>query len=236
MKENPLIVALDSQDRGLLESLVKQLAPVATVFKVGYLPFLRFGWELVDFIHSRGCRVFLDLKFHDIPNTVANAVEVASDRGVFMLTLHTLGGEGMLQAAVERSRKVPSRPLLLGVTLLTSMDEPALRQVGIQGPLSQRVQLLAGMAEESGMDGVIASPLEAAELRKTVDRDFLIVTPGVRPLGTASDDQKRVATPREACDAGADYIVVGRPICQADSPLAVAQAILRELEGGKCTG
>jgi orotidine-5'-phosphate decarboxylase len=230
VKNNPLIVALDSQNKKLLEDLVDQLAPIVTVFKVGYLPFLRFGWELVDFIQTKGCRAFLDLKFHDIPNTVANAVDIAANKGVFMLTLHTLGGMGMLKAAVDRSQKVSPKPLLLGVTLLTSMDETALRQVGIQGPLYQRVQLLANMAEESGIDGVVASPLEAADLRKTLGKDFIIVTPGVRPLETAPDDQKRVATPKEACDAGADYIVVGRPICQAEDPFSAAQAILRELE------
>ncbi len=229
MKANPLIVALDTNHRETLRALVKGLSPLVGAFKVGYLPFLCFGWDLVEFIHSRGSRVFLDLKFHDIPNTVANAVEEATHRQVFMVTLHTLGGQEMLQAAWERVRDVSPRPLLLGVTLLTHMTPETLEEAGILGPLPQRVLALATLAQKGHLDGVVASPLEARSIREKLGKGFIIITPGVRPTGGETQDQKRVATPREALAAGAHYVVVGRPIYQAPSPIEAAQRILEEL-------
>jgi orotidine-5'-phosphate decarboxylase len=230
MRANPLIVALDTGHQETLRALVQDLAPLVGAFKVGYLPFLRFGWELVEFIHSRGDRVFLDLKFHDIPNTVANAVEEAAQKKVFMVTLHTLGGREMLRAAWERVRDVSPRPLLLGVTLLTHMTPETMTEAGIQGPLPQRVLALATLAQEGHLDGVVASPSEARSIREGLGKGFIIVTPGVRPMGAETQDQKRVTTPREALAAGAHYVVVGRPIYQAPNPIEAAQRILEELK------
>ncbi len=223
-------MALDTRNRDIIMALVEQLAPAVGAFKVGFFPFLLFGWELVEFIHSKGGRVFLDLKLHDIPNTVANAVEEVARTGVFMLTLHILGGREMMEEAVQRVQDCPSRPLLLGVTLLTSMNTQDLRMVGIKGPLEERVLKLAHLARDSGLDGVVASPLETLSIRKALGKGFIIVTPGVRPPGSSPHEQKRVATPREAIMAGAHYIVVGRPICEAKDPLAVVQDILKEVE------
>ncbi len=229
MKVNPLIVALDTGDKEVLQALVEHLAPVVGAFKVGFYPFLLFGWDLVNYIHSRGSRVFLDLKLHDIPNTVAIAVEVAAHRGVFMVNLHTLGGREMMERAAQVAREISPRPLLLGVTVLTSMETQDLKEVGIQGPVEHRVLSLARLAHESGLDGVVASPQEARTIKEELGKEFVIVTPGVRPPGSPLHDQKRVATPREALLAGAHYIVVGRPICQAPDPVAAAREILEDL-------
>ncbi len=229
MRANPLMVALDTEDREILRTLVDQLAPAVGAFKVGFFPFLLFGWDLVDYIHSRGSRVFLDLKFHDIPNTVANAVEAAARRKVFMVNLHTLGGREMMERAAARVRDLSPRPLLLGVTLLTSMGPREMEEVGLTGTVEERVLSLARLAHDSGLDGVVASPREARAIKDALGRDFIIVTPGVRPPGVPIQDQKRVTTPREAMAAGAHYIVVGRPICQAPDPVAVAREILEEL-------
>jgi len=230
MRANPLIVALDTGHQETLRALVQDLAPLVGAFKMGYLPFLRFGWELVEFIHSRGGRVFLDLKFHDIPNTVANAVEEAAQRKVFMVTLHTLGGREMMEEAIRRAKGISPRPLLLGVTILTSMGLREMEEVGLQGSVEERVIRLAQLAHNYGLDGVVASPKEARAIRKTLSREFVIVTPGVRPMGAETQDQKRVATPREALAAGAHYVVVGRPIYQAPDPIEAAQRILEELK------
>jgi len=229
MKTNPLIVALDTGDKEVLQALVEHLAPVVGAFKVGAYPFLLFGWDLVDYVHSRGSRVFLDLKLHDIPNTVANAIEVVARRRVFMVNLHTLGGREMMERASQVARELSPRPLLLGVTVLTSMETEDLEEVGIQGPVERRVLDLARLAQQSGLDGVVASPQEAKAIKEALGKEFVIVTPGVRPPGSPLHDQKRVATPREAVAAGAHYIVVGRPICQAPNPAAVAREILEEL-------
>ena len=229
MRANPLIVALDTDRKETVEGLVKGLSSLVGAFKVGYLPFLRFGWELVEFIHSWGGRVFLDLKFHDIPNTVANAVEEAARRKVFMVTLHTLGGRKMMEEAVKRTKEISPRPLLLGVTILTSMGLREMEEVGLKGSVEEEVVRLAQLAHSCGLDGVVASPREARAIRKTLSREFVIVTPGVRPMGAETQDQKRVATPREALAAGAHYVVVGRPICQAPDPVEAAKRILEEL-------
>jgi len=229
VRTNPLIVALDPEDRQLLQALVDQLAPTAGAFKVGFYPFLLFGWELVDYIHARGSRVFLDLKFHDIPNTVVNAVEAAARKGVFMVNLHALGGRRMMEEAAARARDLSPRPLLLGVTILTSMENRDMEEVGLLGPVEDRLLSLARLAHESGLDGVVASPREARSIRDVLGRDFVVVTPGVRPSGSSLGDQRRVTTPREAVKAGAHYIVVGRPICQAPDPVEAARKILEEL-------
>lgn len=230
MRVNPLIVALDQGDRSFVEALVVQLSAFVGAFKVGFYPFLLFGWELIEFIYGRGSRVFLDLKFYDIPATVANAVEVAARKGVFMLTLHTMGGSEMMAEASQRARVTSPRPFLLGVTLLTSVDEGGMSEVGLAGSLIDRVLALASLAKDAGLDGVVVSPLEVSMIKSALGRDFLVITPGVRPLGVHHQDQRRVATPREALEAGADYLVVGRPICEASDPLAVVRSILKEVE------
>jgi len=229
MKANPLVVALDTGHQETVKTLVKELSPLVGAFKVGYLPFLRFGWELVEFIHSWGGRVFLDLKFHDIPNTVANAVEEAARRKVFMVTLHTLGGREMMEETIRRTKGISPRPLLLGVTILTSMGLREMEEIGLKGSVEETVVRLAQLAYDCRLDGVVASPREARAIRKTLSREFVIVTPGVRPMGAETQDQKRVATPREALAAGAHYVVVGRPICQAPDPVEATQRILEEL-------
>lgn len=181
-----------------------------------------------------GFGIFLDLKFHDIPNTVAGAAAAAADLlGVRMLTLHTLGGVAMMRAAREAVAGKKNRPALLGVTILTSMDAPALRRVGISGSPASRVVALARLAKEAGLDGVVASPHEARAIRKACGTKFLIVTPGVRPASASANDQSRVATPSEAIRAGADYLVIGRPITGAANPRDAARAIVRELTEGK---
>ena len=181
-----------------------------------------------------GFGIFLDLKFHDIPNTVAGAAAAAADlSGVRMLTLHTLGGVAMMRAAREAVAGKKNRPALLGVTILTSMDAPALRRVGISGSPASRVVALARLAKEAGLDGVVASPHEARAIREACGAKFLIVTPGVRPASASANDQSRVATPSEAIRAGADYLVVGRPITGAANPRDAAQAIVREMTEGK---
>jgi len=229
MRANPLIVALDTGDREMARALVDQLAPEVGAFKVGFYPFLLFGWDLIDYIHHRGSRVFLDLKLHDIPNTVANAVETAARKGVFMLNLHTLGGRRMMEEAATRGKELSPRPFLLGVTVLTSMEAQDMEEVGLMGPVKERVLNLARLAHEAGLDGVVASPLEARAIKEALGRNFIIVTPGVRPPGTPFQDQRRVTTPKEAVAAGAHYIVVGRPICMAPDPVAAAKEILEEL-------
>ena len=210
------------------------------MFKIGSQLFTSAGPEAVREIAQLGAGVFLDLKFHDIPNTVAGAVLAAAAMpGLQLVNVHALGGTAMMRAAAQAvSAGVPmgaDRPRLLAVTILTSMDHKAIREVGIGGPPKARVVKLAKLAQKSGVDGVVASVQEAKSIRKACGQDFLIVTPGVRPKSTSGkkDDQARTATPREAIKAGADFIVVGRPIIAAPDPRAVAQAIVDEIAAAK---
>lgn len=182
---------------------------------------------------GQGFGIFLDLKFHDIPNTVAGAVAAAVLPGVRLLTLHTLGGVAMMRAAREAAGKGRNRPKLLGVTILTSMDEAALRDVGIAGPPAERVIALAQLAQEAGLDGVVASGQETRAIRAACGPGFLIVVPGVRSTGAGANDQSRVMTPTEAISSGADYLVVGRPITAAKDPRAAALAIAREIASAR---
>ncbi len=212
------------------------------MFKIGSQLFTSAGPEAVRQVAQLGVDIFLDLKFHDIPNTVAGAVLASAGMpGVQFVNVHALGGNAMLRAAVQAiSAGVPmgaDRPRLLAVTLLTSMDQKALREVGIGGPPAARVVKLAKLAQKAGVDGVIASVQEAKAIRKVCGRDFLIVTPGVRPkeekTATKQDDQARTATPREAIRAGADFIVVGRPILAAPDPRAATQEIVDEIASAR---
>lgn len=215
---------------GLACALARQLAGVAGLFKVGNTLFTAEGPQAVKELAGLGAEIFLDLKFHDIPNTVAGAVASASDLpSVRLITLHTAGGLAMMKAASEAVASKKDRPLLLGVTLLTSLDAPAIRQVGIQGTVSTRAVALAKLAKKAGLDGVVSSAHEVAAIRRPCGPDFRILVPSVRPRGSASNDQARIATPTEAVQAGADYLVVGRPITAAENPREAAIAISQEI-------
>jgi orotidine-5'-phosphate decarboxylase len=223
-----LIVALDVETADKARALVDRLSGQAGMFKVGSQLFTAAGPQLVREIVGRGEKVFLDLKYHDIPQTVANAVAEASLLGVSLMTVHALGGKAMMEAAVGALPAVGTR--LLAVTILTSHDEESVGAVGLKGAVSDSVQRLARLAQEARADGVVASPLEAGLIRSACGPDFLIVTPGVRPAGARADDQARAATPAAAIQAGANYVVVGRPIVEASDPVAAAAAIVREME------
>lgn len=198
--------------------------------KVGSQLFTAEGPRAVKALAGLGFGIFLDLKFHDIPNTVAGSVAAAAELPkVRMLTLHTLGGVTIMRAAREAVGRRKNRPALLGVTILTSMDEAALRSVGITGTPAERVLALARLAQESGLDGVVASGKEARSIREACGPKFQIVVPGVRPAGGGANDQSRVTTPTEAISAGANYLVVGRPITDAENPRVAALAIAREI-------
>jgi orotidine-5'-phosphate decarboxylase len=224
-----LIVALDVPGVDAARALVARLRGHVGLFKVGSQLFTAAGPELVREIVGSGERVFLDLKFHDIPNTVAGAVSSASRLGVTLVDVHGLGGRAMLEAAVGSLPALGTR--LLAITILTSHDEETLGQIGVNGTVQESVRRLAELARDCGVDGVVASPHEVALIREACGPDFLIVTPGIRPAGSAKGDQARLATPRAALEAGADYLVVGRPITEAEDPAAAADAIVREMEG-----
>jgi orotidine-5'-phosphate decarboxylase len=222
-----LIVALDVPSPAEARALVDRLAGAVGLFKVGSQLFTEAGPAFVRELVGRGEKVFLDLKFHDIPNTVANAVARAAELGVSFLTVHALGGRAMLEAAMGALPAMGTR--VLAITVLTSHGEDSLGELGIGGSLPESVERLARLAKEAKVDGVVASPHEVAVVRAACGPDFLVVTPGIRPPGAAKGDQARAATPEAAVAAGADYIVVGRPILQAHDPRAAAEAIVRGL-------
>jgi orotidine-5'-phosphate decarboxylase len=236
-----LIVALDFDSLATAVKFAKQVADLVGMFKIGSQLFTSAGPEAVRQVAQLGTGIFLDLKFHDIPNTVAGAVLAsAAMPGVQLVNVHALGGTAMMRAAAQAvSAGVPmgaDRTRLLAVTILTSMDQKAIREVGIGGAPNVRVVKLAKLAQKAGVDGVVASVREAKAIRKACGREFLIVTPGVRPKDKsvgAKDDQARTATPREAIKAGADFIVVGRPILAAADPRAAAQEIVDEIAAAK---
>ncbi len=234
MKPNKLIVALDVDSVEQARRLVAQLRDVVGMFKVGSQLFTAAGPELVREIVSGGNKVFLDLKFHDIPNTVAAAAVEATRLGVSIFNVHASGGSEMMErtahAVAETALKEQlSKPAVIAVTLLTSSNEATLREIGIHATPDKLVASLAQMAANAGLDGVVASAVEAPIIRSATSPDFLIVTPGVRPSGTAAGDQKRITTPREAIERGADYIVVGRPILEAPDPVKAATQIIEEM-------
>jgi orotidine-5'-phosphate decarboxylase len=237
-----LIVALDFDSLSTAVKFAKQVADLVGMFKIGSQLFTAAGPAAVKEVAALGTGIFLDLKFHDIPNTVAGAVlSAAAMTGVQLVNVHALGGKAMLEAAVQAvSAGVPmgaDRPRLLAVTLLTSMDQKSMKEVGIGGAPKLCVVKLAQLAKKAGVDGVVASVQEAKAIRKACGRDFLIVTPGVRPqeksAASKPDDQTRTATPSEAIRAGADFLVVGRPILAASDPRAAAQAIVDEIAAAK---
>ncbi|MBU4314766.1 MAG: orotidine-5'-phosphate decarboxylase [Actinobacteria bacterium] len=232
-----LVLALDVDDFKKAEELVGELSDYVGVFKVGSQLFTAEGAKVVDMVNKKGGKVFLDLKFHDIPNTVARAAEVATKLGVYIFNVHTSGGYEMMKAAAEASKKISlslgiRKPIILGVTLLTSINQEILeKEIGIKKRLGEQVVHLAKLAKTAGLDGVVASSWEIKEIRKDCGEDFVILTPGIRPAGKSSDDQKRVMTPREAIKLGADFLVIGRPIRNAANPVEAAKEILREIEG-----
>jgi orotidine-5'-phosphate decarboxylase len=230
-----LIFALDVGSLREAEQLVRTLARDVGLFKIGKQLFLHAGPPVVRMVRERGGEVFLDLKFHDIPRTVAKASAEATRMGVRMFDLHASGSLAMMQQTVSEVNRVCRneqlrRPKILAVTVLTSLTRDDLRRVGVQSGVENQVVRLARLAREASMDGVVASPLEIARIRKECGRSFLIVTPGVRTVKSSWDDQKRVLTPEQAIQAGADYIVVGKPIRDANDPPSAAREIVMEME------
>ncbi len=224
-----LIVALDVSTAQAARKIVAAVGDSAFTYKVGMQLFTAEGPVLVRALVDSGRRVFLDLKYHDIPNTVAAAVRAAAGLGVSMLTVHASGGGKMLRAAVDAAQAVAPELMVLAVTVLTSFDDAELGTIGLRGGVEEHVLRLAALARSNGCKGVVASAQEAAALREEFGRDFVIVTPGVRPAGSGQDDQARVVTPAEAIAAGASQIVVGRPITEAADPAAEARAILGQM-------
>jgi len=234
-----LLVALDVESGERALQLAADLRGLVGGFKIGKRLFTTEGPDLVRRLAGAGDRVFLDLKFHDIPNTVAQAVEAAVETGAWMVNVHASGGAAMMQAAVAAGAEAAARlgrprPLLIGVTVLTSMDAAALASVGVQRPLLDQVLALAELAQTAGLDGVVASPQETREIRRARGPAFAIVTPGIRgaSAGEARDDQSRTMSPIEAVRAGSSYLVVGRPIIAAPDPRAAAEAIVNEINAG----
>jgi orotidine-5'-phosphate decarboxylase len=227
-----IIVPLDLPDAEAALALAARLDPKLCRVKVGKELFVAAGPAVVARLQERGYEVFLDLKFHDIPNTVAGACRAASRLGVWMMNVHASGGEAMLRAAREAIEGVARPPLLIAVTILTSLTEADLGRVGYAGSLAENVERLARLARACGMDGVVCSAQEAPLLRKAAGADFTLVTPGIRLESERTDDQARIVTPREAVRLGADYLVIGRPITQSPDPAATLQGIRESLEDG----
>ena len=226
--KDALIVALDAPTLKQASRLVDKLYPTVKIFKIGKELFTAAGPGAIEMVHKKRAKVFLDLKFHDIPNTVAKAINAAKKMNVFMANVHISGGSNMIRAAVKARGNI-KKPILLGVTVLTSMDKQQLQQVGITRSPLQQVLHLALLGESAGLDGVVCSAEEAPAIRQCCGKHFLIVTPGIRPVNTDSGDQRRVVTPEKAVQLGADFIVVGRPITQAKDPLKTAKAIVTAL-------
>ena len=225
----PVVVALDYPSAQPALELVEQLRPRLCRLKVGKELFTRSGPALVEELQRRGFEVFLDLKYHDIPNTVAAAVRAAAELGVWMVNVHASGGRRMMEAAAEALQGITHRPLLIGVTVLTSMGDDDLRELGYTQGAGERVLSLAALAADSGLDGVVCSAQEAPALRAQRGGDFCLVTPGIRLAGDDAGDQRRVLTPAQAVAAGADYLVIGRSITGASDPLAALQRVHAEL-------
>jgi len=225
----PIIVALDYPNAEDALTMAKKLDPQHCRVKVGKELFTRCGPQILEKLHSLGFEVFLDLKFHDIPNTTANAVAVAADLGVWMVNVHASGGQRMMEACVEKLSGYQQRPLLIGVTVLTSMQSEDLEQLGLSASPLEQVMRLAQLTYDSGLDGVVCSSHEVTRLKKALGKDFNLVTPGIRPAFAAQGDQRRIMTPGQALDAGSDYLVIGRPITQASDPLEALDLIIKEI-------
>lgn len=228
--KSPIIVALDYPDRKQAEAMADQLDPTLCRLKIGKELFTRAGPDLVKTLSGRGFDIFLDLKFHDIPNTTAAAVMAAAELGVWMVNVHASGGPTMMSAARDALSSFGTEaPLLIAVTVLTSMDAAQLQAIGIEATPEQHVVRLARLAQQSGLDGVVCSAQECGILRTELGPHFALVTPGIRPASASIDDQMRIATPAAARANGSDYLVIGRPITRAADPLVALRAILLEL-------
>lgn len=232
---NPILVALDVESAARAIALANELRGAVGGFKIGKQLFTAAGPDMVRELTSRGDQVFLDLKFHDIPNTVAGAVQSAVATGAWMVNVHASGGSAMMKAAAEAARKTAEalgrpRPLVIAVTVLTSMDNEGLAEIGVARPMLDQVVHLAALAQSSGLDGVVASPQEVRAIRAACGSDFQIVTPGIRPADQqGKDDQARTLTPAQAIAAGSSYLVIGRPITAAPDPRKAADAITATL-------
>ena len=229
MKDSRIIVALDFSSEQQVLEFTDQLEPSMCKLKVGKELFTLAGPDMVRKLIDNGFDVFLDLKFHDIPNTVARACKVAADLGVWMLNVHALGGRNMLNAAREALETSQNRPLLIAVTILTSMGHEDLQEIGLNGTPEDNVLRLASLANEAGLDGVVCSSKEVTNLRQTQGDTFTLVTPGIRPAGSDAGDQKRIMTPVDAVQAGSSYLVIGRPITQSPDPVQALQNINTDL-------
>lgn len=224
-----IVVALDFAEAKPALTLVDRLDPALCRLKVGKELFTAEGPRFVEQLVKRDFGVFLDLKFHDIPNTTAKACEAAARLGVWMVNVHASGGRAMMEAARNALEKSSHRPLLIAVTVLTSMDQAALNELGVTGALQDQVLRLATLTQQSGLDGVVCSAQEAPLLRSSLGDDFCLVTPGIRPASASKDDQSRVVTPADALRQGSSYLVIGRPITQASDPLQALHAIQQEI-------
>ncbi len=230
MNNSKVIIALDFNDMGTALSFVLQLDPQKCRIKVGKELFTSAGPKMVERFVGMGFDVFLDLKFHDIPNTVAKACAAAAELGVWMVNVHVSGGRSMMTAARETIDQYDKKPLLIGVTVLTSLSADELSEIGMEGTPEQAVNRLAKLAQSAGLDGVVCSPLETTMLRESCGSDFKLITPGVRPAGSSQDDQTRIMTPEDAIKSGSDYLVIGRPITQAENPAAALESISESIQ------
>ncbi|WP_413701342.1 orotidine-5'-phosphate decarboxylase [Psychromonas sp. KJ10-10] len=221
-----VVIALDYDDKQTALDFINQLDPTTCRLKIGKEMFTHFGPDFVKQIVNKGFDVFLDLKFHDIPNTVAKAVKAVADLGVWMVNVHASGGRRMMEAAKAILEPYGDKaPLLIAVTVLTSMDESDLKELGIDLSPLEQVKRLATLTKSSGLDGVVCSSHEATELKALLGKEFKLITPGIRPAGSDAGDQRRIKTPKQAMDSGSDYLVIGRPITQADNPAQVLMDI-----------
>ncbi|MBU4493476.1 MAG: orotidine-5'-phosphate decarboxylase [Nanoarchaeota archaeon] len=231
-----LVLALDVDDFSSAKELVDKLRDYVGVFKIGSQLFTSEGIKVIEMVNQKGGRVFLDLKFHDIPNTVKGAAESATKLGVYMFTIHTSGGYEMMKAAAQATLETSlslgiEKPLVLGLTVLTSINQEILeKEICVNKTIKEYVVHLAKLAKAAGLDGVVASPHEIKDIRDACGEDFVILTPGIRPKSKSLDDQKRVMTPKQALIQGADFLVIGRPIRNAKNPVKAAQDILKEME------
>jgi len=237
MQQDPkIIVAVDFSTMKPVRELIQHLSPQYCRIKIGNILFTRYGPKLVEEIMQRGFQVFLDLKYHDIPQTVAGACKAAAELGVWMVNVHIAGGSAMMRAAREAIDKFENKPLLIGVTVLTSLVSEDLIPTGISEPIETVVQRRAKLAKENGLDGVVCSPQEIEKLQAEMGSDFVFVTPGIRLSGDNKDDQKRVMTPTAAIQAGGHYLVIGRSITRAADPLAILLQITAEINSLKTEG
>jgi len=229
MSDPKIIVALDYPDEAQAFKLIDQLDTDLCRLKVGKEMFTHLGPGFVEKLQTKGFDVFLDLKYHDIPNTVAKACEAAASLGVWMVNVHASGGRRMMEAASEALARSTEKPLLIAVTVLTSMSQEDLVELGITETPQNQALKLAALARSSGLDGVVCSAQEAQQMKHEMGNDFLLVSPGIRPAGSQADDQRRIMTPLEALKAGSDYLVIGRPITLSDNPMGVLRTINSEI-------